>query len=47
VLDLIDALHERLHFALVIATHDTDVAARADRIVTLEDGKVVSDEVLE
>jgi ABC-type lipoprotein export system ATPase subunit len=47
VLDLIDALHEQLRFALVIATHDVDVAARAERIVTLEDGKIVSDEALE
>jgi putative ABC transport system ATP-binding protein len=47
VLDLIDALHTRLGFALVIATHDPDVAARADRIVTLDDGRVVADERLE
>ena len=47
VLDLIEALHERLRFALVIATHDPDVAARADRIVTLEDGRIVSDVELE
>jgi putative ABC transport system ATP-binding protein len=43
VLDLIDALHARLGFALVIATHDPAVAARAERIVTLEDGRIVSD----
>ena len=43
VLDLIDALHARLGFALVIATHDPDVAARAERIVTLEDGRIVDD----
>jgi lipoprotein-releasing system ATP-binding protein len=47
VLDLIAALHERLSFALVIATHDPDVAARADRVVTLEDGRLVSDQVLD
>jgi predicted ABC-type transport system involved in lysophospholipase L1 biosynthesis ATPase subunit len=47
VLDLIAALHERLHFALVIATHDPDVAARSDRVVTLEDGRVVSDQTLD
>jgi predicted ABC-type transport system involved in lysophospholipase L1 biosynthesis ATPase subunit len=47
VLDLIDALHARLRFALVIATHDPEVAARADRIVTLDDGRVVSDQELE
>ena len=47
VLDLIDALQARLRFALVIATHDPDVAARADRIVTLDDGRVVADQELE
>ena len=47
VLDLIAALHQRLGFALVIATHDPQVAARCDRIVTLEDGRVVGDEELE
>jgi putative ABC transport system ATP-binding protein len=47
VLDLIDALQARMHFALVIATHDPDVAARTDRIVTLDDGRVVADERLE
>jgi putative ABC transport system ATP-binding protein len=43
VLDLIEALHGRLGFALVIATHDPDVAARTDRLVTLDDGRIVSD----
>jgi lipoprotein-releasing system ATP-binding protein len=47
VLDLIEALHTRLDFALVIATHDPNVAARTDRVVTLEDGRVVGDERLE
>jgi ABC-type lipoprotein export system ATPase subunit len=41
VLDLVDALQERFGFALVTATHDVDVAARAERMVTLVDGKVV------
>ena len=47
VLDLMEALHERLGFALVIATHDPQVASRCERIVTLEDGHVVGDEALE
>jgi len=47
VLDLIAALHERLDFALVIATHDPDVAARSDRVLTLEDGRLVSDQALD
>jgi ABC-type lipoprotein export system ATPase subunit len=44
VLDLIDALHAEFGFALVLATHDADVAARADRMVTLVDGHVVVEE---
>ena len=47
VLDLMDGLHQRLGFALVIATHDPQVAARCDRIVTLEDGRIAGDEDLE
>jgi putative ABC transport system ATP-binding protein len=43
VLDLIDALQERFGFALVTATHDVDVAARADRMVTLVDGRVIEE----
>jgi len=46
VLDLIDALQRELGFAIVLATHDPDVAARARRVVTLEDGRVVGDEEL-
>ena len=47
VLDLIEVLHARVGFALVIATHDPQVAARCDRIVTLEDGRIAGDEELE
>jgi putative ABC transport system ATP-binding protein len=45
VLDLIDALQEELGFALVVATHDADVAARYDRTLTLADGRVLGQEV--
>ena len=43
VLDLIDALRVELGFALVIATHDPGVAARAERIIELHDGRIVSE----
>jgi len=42
VLDLIDALQAELRFALVLATHDADVAARLGREIELEDGRIVS-----
>ncbi|HWX87434.1 MAG TPA: ABC transporter ATP-binding protein [Solirubrobacteraceae bacterium] len=40
VLDLIDALQREFGFALVTATHDAGVAARASRVVELADGRV-------
>lgn len=42
VLDLIEQTQQRLHFTLVVATHDADVAARLDRRVELLDGRIVA-----
>lgn len=42
VLDLIEALQREFAFALVTATHDANVAARAERAVELSDGHVVA-----
>jgi ABC-type lipoprotein export system ATPase subunit len=44
VLDLLDALHQEFGFALVVATHDADVAARTERSVGLADGRVTGEE---
>ena len=44
VLDMIDALWDELGFALAIATHDVDVAARAQRVVGLAEGRVTTEE---
>jgi putative ABC transport system ATP-binding protein len=43
VLDLIDALREEFSFALILATHDADVAARYGGVVELSDGRIVAD----
>jgi len=45
VLDLLDALQAELGFAVVVSTHDGDVAARYDRIVFLHDGRALPAEV--
>jgi putative ABC transport system ATP-binding protein len=42
VLELLDLLQREFHFALVVATHDPEVAARFDTIVELHDGRVVA-----
>jgi lipoprotein-releasing system ATP-binding protein len=47
VLELIEALQERFGFALVVATHDLDVAARLHRQVAMHDGRVLSVETVE
>src|SRR5207237_5766989 len=47
VLDLLEALQAKLDFAVVIATHAPEVAARSDRIVTLEDGAIAADAELD
>lgn len=43
VLDLLLEAQEITGATLVVVTHDADVAARLERVVTLRDGKVVSD----
>ena len=43
LLEVLDALHAKGRTLLVV-THDPDVAARADRRITLRDGLIVSDE---
>ena len=43
VLDLIEALQREFSFALVTATHDAGVAARAGRVVELGDGRVLGE----
>src|SRR5438445_1948538 len=41
VLDLIEALRAEYDFTLVVATHDTDLAARLERSIDIHDGRVI------
>ncbi len=43
VIDLLWQLHEQHDSTLILVTHDTTLAARAQRILTLQDGAIVSD----
>ena len=43
LLDLLAEVHHDQGMTLVVATHDPSVAARADRLVELRDGRVVAD----
>ena len=42
ILDLFDELHDR-GLTIVMVTHDDEVGERAERIITLRDGSIVSD----
>jgi putative ABC transport system ATP-binding protein len=45
VLDLVDEIHIAEGRTIIVATHDPRVAARADRIVEIRDGRIVEKEV--
>jgi putative ABC transport system ATP-binding protein len=44
IIELLVGLRDTLASTLVLVTHDAALAARADRVVTSRDGRVVSDE---
>ena len=46
VIDLLWQLHEQHNSTLIVVTHDTALAARAQRILTLRDGAIVHDTAL-
>ena len=45
IIDLLVALNRNLGSTLVLVTHDPALAALADRVVTLRDGRVAADEM--
>ena len=46
IIDLLKRLHDELHQTLIIITHDVGIALQADRILKIEDGHIVRDEVI-
>jgi putative ABC transport system ATP-binding protein len=44
IIELLVGMNRRLGRTLVLVTHDAALAAHADRVVTLRDGRIVSDE---
>ena len=44
LLDIMEKLNKEEHITFIFSTHDARVVKKAHRIITIEDGKVVSDE---
>jgi ABC-type lipoprotein export system ATPase subunit len=44
MLEMVEALQDRVGFTLVVATHDADVAAGLGRVIELRDGRVIEDD---
>lgn len=46
VIDLLKFTAKKYNQTLIIITHDVNIASMADRVITIEDGKIVSDKYL-
>ncbi|MDE7198139.1 MAG: ATP-binding cassette domain-containing protein, partial [Lachnospiraceae bacterium] len=44
IMDLLKLSHRNLKQTIVLITHDENIALEAERIVTIEDGRIVSDQ---
>jgi len=45
LLDIMEKLNREEHITFIFSTHDQRVVKKAHRVITVEDGKVISDEV--
>ncbi|MBQ9082619.1 MAG: ABC transporter ATP-binding protein [Clostridia bacterium] len=46
IMDLLKKSNEKYHQTLIIITHDESIALQADRIIAIEDGRIIRDEVI-
>ncbi|BCJ95352.1 ABC transporter ATP-binding protein [Anaerocolumna cellulosilytica] len=46
VISLLQSVAKQLNQTIVMVTHDLDIANKADRVITLEDGKIIEDRIL-
>ncbi len=44
VMGLLKLSNQKYHQTIILITHDLEIAAQADRVITFEDGKIVKDE---
>lgn len=46
IIDLLKISHEMYGQTLIVITHDENIALQADRIIAIEDGHIMKDEVI-
>lgn len=46
IIELLKVSNQMYHQTLIIITHDDSIALQADRIIAIEDGKIIRDEVI-
>ncbi|MHB8170092.1 MAG: ABC transporter ATP-binding protein [Thermincolia bacterium] len=46
IIELLKQYNKRYHQTLIIITHDERIALQADRIISIEDGRIAKDEVI-
>ena len=44
VMGLLKLSNKKYHQSIILITHDLEIAAQADRVITIEDGKIIKDE---
>ena len=43
-MDLLKVYNKKYKQTLIVITHDENIALEADRIITMQDGKIIKDE---
>ena len=46
IVDLLKLSNQKYNQTLIVITHDENIALQADRIIAIEDGKIIRDEVI-
>ena len=46
IMELLKYTHKKFNQTILLVTHDEKVALQADRIITIGDGQIISDEVM-
>ncbi len=46
IVELLKTSHEKYRQTLIMITHDENIALQADRVIAIEDGRIVKDEVI-